>query len=105
MRFISSWDIKNIVSVPFVLSKPCANHPSCLVIALVQTSCVTGSFASFLYLVMVYFVMGWTNLLAQCSSSIHVSKLGAELLRRPGIKAGPFYFPNEFPSNVTLRVG
>ena len=77
---------KNIVSVPFVLSKPCANRPNSLAIALVQTSCVTGSFASFLYLVIVSFVVGWTTPLAQCSSSMSVSKIGAELLRQPGIK-------------------
>ena len=53
MRLISSWDIKNIVSVPFVPLKRCANRPNYLDVALVQTSCVTGSFASFSYLVMV----------------------------------------------------
>ena len=85
--------------------KPCANRPNSLAIALVQTSCVTGSFASFSYLVMVYFVMGWTTTLAQYSSSISVSKLGAEFLRRPGIKSDRFCFPNAFPSNGALCVG
>ena len=87
MFLISSCDIKMIVSVPVLPPQPWARWPSSLHIAFVHTVCMSGSFANFLYFMIVSFVTGCTSPLHVCSSCASNTKVGCSVLSFVGVKA------------------
>ena len=61
--------MKRMVFVPFVVSYPWERRPSSWQNAFFHTFAVTGSFANFLYFVIVSFVIG-------CTTALHMGMFG-----------------------------